>query len=145
MQHTEPQTSTAHNQENLIPLSILITRDLIFTSKITGTACQLGHKILVARHNPDVITMIDHWKPRVLFLDLMAADLTASTQIQLYRKHCGPAATFVAFGPHVDRDSLARAKSSGCNIVISRNELIAQLSELILRLLSGTITANKPT
>ena len=48
MDHAPPKTS----EQALVggpPEALLLTRDLIFTSKITGTAYKLGYRVQVAR------------------------------------------------------------------------------------------------
>ena len=119
------------------PTGILLTRDLIFRSKVTGTAENLGCRVLTAGDTESALGLIDRWQPRVLFLDLTAEKLTASDSLQVYREHTGPDTTFLAFGPHVDTSELARARNAGCHRVLSRGEFSAQLPKLIRELLLG--------
>ena len=110
---------------------ILLSRDLIFTSKVTGTARALGHRILVAGDLALASAMIEQWKPRVVFVDLSAGDLVAPAALLAFRKLAGPATSFLAFGSHVDTDALAAARGAGCDPVLPRSRFSAELPELI--------------
>ena len=113
------------------PAGLLLSRDLIFTSKITGTARELGRRMLVAGNAPLASTMIEQWRPRVVFVDLTAGDLVGIPALLAYRKLAGPGTTFLAFGPHVEADALAAAAAAGCDPVLPRSKFAATLPELI--------------
>ena len=55
------------------PPGLLLSRDLIFTNKITATAAQLGYLILVADKPSQVKPLVEHLQPRVVIIDLSAA------------------------------------------------------------------------
>src|SRR5277367_2228661 len=84
------------------PTGILLSRDLIFTSKVTGTARMLGRRVLVAGDVPLASAMIAEWQPRVVFVDLAAGDLVQAAALMAFQKLAAPATPFVAFGSHVD-------------------------------------------
>lgn len=112
---------------------ILLSRDLIFTSKVTGTARALGHRVLVAGDVALAATMIEQWSPRVVFVDLSAGDLVQPAALLALRKQAGPAIPFVAFGSHVETDALAAARAAGCDPVLPRSRFSAELPDLIRR------------
>src|SRR4051812_17545856 len=89
------------------PTGILLSRDLIFTSKVTGTARELGHRVLVAGSPALASAMIEQWRPRVVFVDLAAGDLVAPGALVAYQALAGTGTPFVAFGSHVDTEALA--------------------------------------
>src|SRR5262245_51988168 len=91
------------------PTGILLSRDLIFTSKVTGTGRVLGYRILVAGNPSLASAMIEQWRPRVVFVDLAAGDLVAPGALVAYQRLAGAATPFVAFGSHVDTQTLAAA------------------------------------
>ncbi len=91
----------------------MLSRDLIFTSKVTGTARELGHRVLVAGTSALALAMIEQWKPRVVFVDLAGGDLVAPAALLGYQALAGPATAFVAFGSHVDTQALAAARPRG--------------------------------
>src|SRR6516162_707272 len=83
------------------PTGILLSRDLIFTSKVTGTARELGYRVIVAGSLPLASAMIEQWRPRVVFVDLAAGDLVAPGALAAYQVLAGAGTAFVAFGSHV--------------------------------------------
>ena len=115
------------------PTGILLSRDLIFTSKVTGTARELGHRVLVAGTSSLVLSMIEQLRPCVVFIDLAAGDLVAPEALLGYQGLAGPATAFVAFGSHVDTEALAAARAAGCDPVMPRSKFSADLPELIRR------------
>ena len=123
---TEPEPET-----RVEPTGLLLSRDLIFTSKVTGTARALGHRVLVAGNVALASTMIEQWRPQVVFVDLAAGELALAPALLAFRKIAGPDTAFVAFGSHVDTDALAAAKDAGCDPVLPRSRFSADLPDLI--------------
>lgn len=113
------------------PTGLLLSRDLLFTTKVTGTARELGHRVLVAGNVALAQSMIEQWRPVVVFVDLAAGDLVAVPAILAYRKLAGPATPFIAFGSHVETQALDAARSAGCDPVLPRSRFSAELPELI--------------
>ena len=95
------------------PAGLLLSRDLIFTSKVTGTAAALGHRVIVAGNVALASAMLAKWSPSVVFVDLAAGDLVSPDSIAKYREIAGPGTPFVAFGSHVDAQALADAAEGG--------------------------------
>ena len=118
-----------------LPPGILLSRDLIFTSKVTGTARMLGCRVLVAGDVSLASAMIAQWQPRVVFVDLAAGDLVQPAALLAFQKLAGPATPFVAFGSHVDVAALAAARALGCDPVLPLSRFSAELPELISRYL----------
>jgi CheY-like chemotaxis protein len=115
------------------PAGLLLSRDLIFKSKVTGTARALGHRVLVAGDVALAAQMIEQWRPKVVFVDLAAGELVSAPALIAFQKTAGPATPFVAFGSHVDTAALAAAEAAGCNPVLPRSKFSAELPELIRR------------
>jgi len=91
------------------PAGLLLSRDLIFTSKITGTARALGHRFLTAGSVQQAATLIEQLRPRLVFADLASGELTAPPALLALRQLAGPDVPFIAFGSHVDPASLDAA------------------------------------
>src|SRR5262249_32532942 len=66
------------------PVGILLCRDLIFTTKVRGTADELGYRLLVVSNVSLARAMIEKWRPRVVFVDLTAQDLAAPAALFAY-------------------------------------------------------------
>jgi CheY-like chemotaxis protein len=117
------------------PAGLLLSRDLFFTSKVTGTARALGQQVLVAGNAALASAMFAQWNPRVVFVDLAAGDLVGTPALVAFRTQAGPGTPFVAFGSHVDTASLDAARAAGCDLVLPRSKFTAELPELIRRYL----------
>src|SRR5215211_5823622 len=116
------------------PAGLLLSRDLFFTSKVTGTARELGHRVLVVGNAALASAMIEQWHPKVVFVDLAAGDLVSPAALLAFRA-LAPGTPFVAFGSHVDTASLAAAGAAGCDPVLPRSKFSAELPGLIHRYL----------
>lgn len=121
---------------------LLLSRDLIFTSKVTGTAAQLGYPVSVAGTLLQAKSIIELHRPRVIFVDLTAGELVMPTALIAYQEIAGPDAWFVAFGSHVEVDALAAARAAGCHEVLPRSRFAVELPELIRRYFSQPATRN---
>ena len=132
---TEPSPADAGvpGPEGSEPAGLLLSRDLIFTSKVTGTARAIGSRVLVAGNSALAAAMIGQWRPKVVFVDLAAGDLVAAPALMAYRLAAGPGVPFVAFGSHVDTAALDAARLAGCDHVMPRSKFSAELPELIRR------------
>ncbi len=122
------------NPADSAPDGLLLSRDLIFTSKVTGTAQALGHRVRVVAGVAKATSLLAEFRPKAAFLDLAAGDLVAPEAIASY-KLASPNTVLVAFGSHVDTDALALAKSAGCDRVMPRSKFTVELPELIRSLL----------
>lgn len=125
------------------PVGLLLSRDLIFISKITGTARALDCMVMVAGNAALAETMIGQWKPRVVFVDLAAGDLVATPLLVGLQHVAGLGVPFVAFGSHVDTGALDAARGAGCDPVMPRSKFSAELPELIRHYLLGVATTSR--
>ncbi len=116
------------------PEAILLCNDLIFQSKITGTARALGLRMMVAGQPKLAQTMLEQWQPRLVIVDLAAGELTRPEAIMAYRQLV-PQARFLAFGSHVETETLQLARDAGCDPVMPRSKFSATLPELLERYL----------
>jgi DNA-binding NarL/FixJ family response regulator len=117
-------------------MGLLLSRDLIFTSKIKGTAAELGYSMMVVGTSLQAHSMIETYRPSVVLVDLNAAELVAPAALIDYQRNAGPDAWFIAFGSHVDKKSLDAARAAGCHVVLARSRFAAELPELLRRYFS---------
>jgi CheY-like chemotaxis protein len=130
---TEPPTVPVPVPEGSGPTGLLLSRDLIFTSKVTGTARAMGQRVMVAGNSALASAMIEQWRPKVVFVDLAAGDLVSVPALIAYRQAAGAGVPFVAFGSHVDTAALDAARAAGCDHVMPRSKFSTELPELIRR------------
>jgi hypothetical protein len=132
---SSPVAATASDRERRPAL--LLSRDLIFISKVQGTAADLGHQVLVSGTSALAEMHLAATAPRVVFVDLSAGDLVVPSAIERYRKQAVHGTWFVAFGPHVEGELLVAAKNAGCQVVLTRSRFSGELSDIIRRYLEG--------
>ena len=110
---------------------ILLCRDLIFTTKVQGTAQALGYHLEVIGDVSKAKSAIGRLHPQVIFVDLTAGNLSDPGSLSDYIKLAGPDVWLVAFGPHVEKEALARAKAAGCQVVLPRSKFAEDLPRLM--------------
>jgi len=118
------------------PAGLLLSRDLIFTTKVVGTARALGLVVVSAGNAALASAMLQQWTPEAVFVDLAAGDLVAPSALAVYRAQAAGTA-FVAFGSHVDAAALQAARDAGCEEVMPRSRFSAELPDLLRRHLSA--------
>ena len=112
-----------------VPHGLLLTRDLMFTSKITSTAASLGLRIDTVSTVEQLQLRAAETSPRVVFLDLSSPDFDPSLVIAALPSAGRP--RVIAFGSHVDEARLNEARAAGCDEVLPRSKFSATLPELL--------------
>jgi DNA-binding NarL/FixJ family response regulator len=110
----------------MTPSAILLSDDLIFTSRVAGTGRDLGLAIRTARTADAVLNLARQQPPTCVIVDLSnpglrIADLTAGLGALTHRPRV------VAYGSHVDTASLRAAREVGCDVVLPRSKFVEEL------------------
>jgi len=106
--------------------AILLSDDLIFTSRVAGTGRDLAMPIRSARTADAVLTLAKQQPPTCVIIDLSnpglrIAELTAGLGSLPNRPR------IVAYGSHVDTASLRAARDAGCDVVLPRSKFVEEL------------------
>lgn len=112
-----------------VPHGLLLTRDLMFTSKITSTAASLGLRIDTVSTVEQLQLRAAEAPPRVVFLDLNCPDFDPMLVVAALPRESRP--RVIAFGSHVDEARLNEARAAGCDDVLPRSKFSATLPELL--------------
>ena len=110
---------------------MLVTRDLFFASKITGTAAELGFRVAVEGNAAQAALKATDPVCRCLILDLTTPGLKVPDVLAAL-----PAANrplVIAFGPHVQAALLNEAREAGCDEVLPRSKFTATLVDILTR------------
>ncbi len=110
---------------------LVIARDLMFTSKVTGTAEAIGHSMRTAADRQSARLLIERWRPVVIVVDLTAGESASPESLAEYRRLAGDSTRLIAVGPHVDADRLAAARAAGCQLALPRSKFSAELPALL--------------
>ncbi len=109
------------------PSGLLLSDDLIFTSRITGTARALGLTVRAARSLEQLSEMIGRQTPSCVILDLHHPALQIDDLLALLRETCPAMPRVVGYGSHVDAARLHAAREAGCDLVLPRSAFVEQL------------------
>ena len=115
--------------------ALLISTDLMAISAADGAARHTGVELQSAKP-ADALARCGELLPSLIAIDLTAPidDLAALVQ---GLNQATPAATLLAFGPHVHEGRLAAAREAGCDAVISRGEFHKRFGALLAELAEG--------
>lgn len=126
----------ATNPSDVPAKGLLLCRDLLFSTKITGTARALGFGMDVTASVEDLAGRIAQEAYRCILLDLAVADVRIADVVEAAELGDKARPTIAAFGSHVDTTRLKEAEQAGCDEVMPRSRFAATLPELLERLMA---------
>ena len=106
---------------------LLLCDDLIFTSRITGTARDLGLSMRSASSLPALQGLARQQTPSCVIVDLANPGLVAADLMAWFKENCQPMPRVVAYGSHVDLETLRKARDAGCDPVLPRSKFVEEL------------------
>ncbi|MGE5193331.1 MAG: response regulator [Deltaproteobacteria bacterium] len=109
--------------------ALLVSRDLFFTSKVTGTAEMLGFDVQVVADAKAAAERVAAAPYACIFIDL--ADLEFDVAGFFARLSAEGRPPVVAFGSHVATARLQAARDAGCDDVLPRSRFSARLPDLL--------------
>ena len=117
-----------------IPRALLVSRDLFFISKVTGTASSLGIDMQVAGEAQSAAQLANTASFQSIFIDLADAGLDVAeffAGLNPARAGSGLPVPVIAFGSHVATARLQQARDAGCTDVMPRSRFSASLPDLL--------------
>jgi CheY-like chemotaxis protein len=117
------------------PQGLLLSDDLIFTSRVTGTARDLGLVVKPARSAEALVEMARQHRPRCVLVDLANPGLDLGELCRRLAEACPPPRV-VAYGSHVDTATLRAARAAGCEPVLPRSKFVEDLPRELPRWLA---------
>jgi CheY-like chemotaxis protein len=115
-----PQTSAASP-------GLLLSDDLLFTSRVTGTAKALGRTILPATTVDALLNLVTQKAPHCILVDLAFPNLALDELFAAICATCSDMPRVVAYGSHVDAAGLRAARAAGCDPVLPRSKFVEEL------------------
>jgi CheY-like chemotaxis protein len=106
---------------------VLLCDDMIFTSRITATARSLGLNVAVAGSLQALEKQATEIKPRGVILDLALAGSVIDQLVKDLEQWCGTRPHVIAYGSHVDTETLRAARAAGCDVVLPRSKFVEEL------------------
>jgi CheY-like chemotaxis protein len=121
-----------------MPLGLLLSDDLLFASRVTGTARTLGLTVKVARSLDQLRRLAAEESPSCVVLDLAFPGLDLSELLSQLRATEGARPRVVAYGSHVDTEGLRAARAAGCDLVLPRSKFVEELPRALPQWLAET-------
>jgi CheY-like chemotaxis protein len=106
---------------------LLLCDDLIFTSRIGGTAKALGLSFRAAKTMPELQQILMQSPPRCVIVDLQAPDLALADLVRAAAA-LPSRPTLVGYGSHVDTATLKAARDAGLDVVWPRSKFVDELA-----------------
>jgi len=119
------------------PPGLLLSDDLIFASRITGTARSLGYEVKTSRTADGFLELARQQPPRGVILDLACPGLAPEALLEGWRAACPVMPRVVAYGSHVDTDTLRAARAAGCDPVLPRSKFVEDMPRELPAWLEG--------
>jgi CheY-like chemotaxis protein len=108
------------------PPGVLLSDDLIFASRIAGTARLLGLDVTQARGVEALVRAVGEKGSACVLVDLAFPGLDLADLLRRLRE-ATPAPRVVAYGSHVDAAGLRAAREAGCDLVLPRSKFVEDL------------------
>ncbi len=106
---------------------LLLSDDLMFASRIAGTARALGLEVPQARTADALIELAGREPPNGVLIDLGFPNLDLPDLLRRLVETCPARPRVVAYGSHVDAAGLRAAREAGCDLVLPRSKFVEDL------------------
>jgi DNA-binding NarL/FixJ family response regulator len=114
---------------------VLLSDDLIFSSKITATARAHGLSVGVAKSVERLLLLLGQASVRGVILDLHNDTLDMPQLLQQLQTR-SEVPRVIAYGSHVDAERLRAARQAGCDRVMPRSQFVEVLESELPRWLA---------
>ena len=112
------------------PAALLLSDDLLFRSRITGTADALGLTVHTVRTADELLRQAETLRPACVLLDLHNPSLDVAAVVGRLKEQ-RPAPRVIAYGSHVEAATLRRAREAGCDRVLPRSQFVEELPQAL--------------
>jgi CheY-like chemotaxis protein len=109
---------------------LLLCDDLIFRSRIVGTAEKLGLTVHTVRSAAELMSQAPQLQPVCVLLDLHNPGLDVAAVVSLLKAQ-SPPPRIVGYGSHVEAATLRRAREAGCDRVLPRSQFVEELPQAL--------------
>ena len=115
--------------EKSAPIGLLLSDDLMFTSRIVGTARDLGLDLRAFKNADALVEASSQHHPTCVVMDLGIADSRIDDLVSRLRSSSTSVLRLVAYGSHVDTKTLQAARQAGCDPVLPRSKFVEVLPQ----------------
>ncbi len=115
---------------------IAIVSDMIFATRITGTAQKVGVKCKVVNDPNALQDALESENPRTVLVDMNCDGISPEEAIRTVKTRC-PTARVVAFFSHVQTELMEQARAAGADEVWPRSAFVQRLPQLLEDIQAG--------
>ncbi|HJZ57207.1 MAG TPA: hypothetical protein VKE74_19715 [Gemmataceae bacterium] len=108
-------------------VGVMLCDDLIFFSRVAGTARAAGLSVRQARTPAAVLELARQQTPGGVIIDLHNAGLDLPALLAELKAACAVMPRTIAFGSHVEAETLRAARKAGCDRVMPRSQFVEEL------------------
>jgi CheY-like chemotaxis protein len=116
---------------------LLLSDDLIFTSRIVGAARARGLEVTAARSAEALLELARRRRPGGVLVDLSNPGLDLPELLRRLSQECSPPPPVLAYGSHVEAETLRAARAAGCDPVLPRSRFVELLEQELPRWLGA--------
>ncbi len=109
---------------------IAIVSDMIFATRITGTAEKVGAKCKIVNDAGALQDALQSDEPETVLVDMNCDGMSPAEAIRTVNSQC-PNARVVAFFSHVQTELMEQARASGADDVWPRSAFVQRLPKLL--------------
>ena len=110
---------------------IAIVSDMIFATRITGTAAKVGAKCKIVKDPGALHDALESDEPGTVLVDMNCEGISPEEAIRTVKSQC-PNARVVAFFSHVQTELKEQATTAGADDVWPRSVFVQRLPELLV-------------
>lgn len=122
----------------MTPLGIVLCDDLIFYSRISGSARAAGFGVRQAKSSADALALARQTPPTGVVVDLQNPGLDLADFLAQLKAACPSPPRVIAYGSHVEAEVLKAARRAGCDRVMPRSQFASELEGAIAGWLAPT-------
>ncbi len=109
---------------------IAIVSDMIFATRITGTAEKVGAKCKIVKDPGTLQDALESENPGTVLVDMNCDGISSEAAIRTVKSHC-PNARVVAFFSHVQTELKEQARAAGADVIWPRSAFVQRLPQLL--------------
>ena len=111
--------------------AVLLTGDLIFSSRASGAAARCDSQLAVVDSAEAACQACASGEVTLVIVDLTTGGLDMRALVPQLRAHSPREISIVAYGPHVQEATLAAARKAGCDEVLARGQIDVQIDVIL--------------
>ncbi len=111
--------------------ALYLTRDLLFSSRVTSAAADCGLAMAVVSDVEALTQRVRAGGVRFVLIDFSTPGIDLLDLVRQLHQSSPEPLPIVAYGPHVDVAGMAGARQAGCTAVFTRGQFNNQMAHIL--------------